>query len=712
MEPGFGEVSKPFIPMDWVFKPRSVAVIGASRREGSIGNKIFSNLLNAPFKGLIFPVNPQADLIAGIKAYSSVLDIPEPVDLAVIVVPAEMVLPVVEECGHKGVKAVIVISAGFAESGGSGVERQEAITLICRRYGMKLVGPNCMGVINTDPSVGLNATFSHIFPPHGNISMATDSGALGLVILEYASNLGIGLSTFASVGNRADVSSNDLLEYWSDDPNTAVVMLYLEAFGNPEKFIRLARSISRDKPIIALKAGRTSAGSRAAASHTGALATVDVAVDALFAQTGILRVDNLERLFDVADVLSRQPVPRGSRVAILTNGGGPGALAADACAAAGLELPSLTKETLQGLKALLPARASLDNPIDITDVGALEYRSALNLLVADGNIDGVIVIFIPPVFAYPEEVATVIRDLEPEFRRHGKPLLACFMGKRGFIEGTLMPPGAAGVPSFSFPEAAVNALAKARDYGLMKNRPIGRVLNLPGIELDKVRHIVDMAGDGWLPTEAVFSLLAAYGIKCIATRFAGDLDTAIAAADELGYPVALKLNSATITHKTEAGGVVLNIHSPVELKEAYHRMMDRLAAASRSTEVSGVTVQKMAGDGVELIAGITHDKTFGPLILFGLGGTYTELFKDRVVRIQPLTDFDAWEMVRSVKAFKLLEGFRGGLPADIPAVEELLLRLSAMAEDLPRIKELDLNPLRAFAVGEGYTVVDARILIG
>ncbi|WP_058439754.1 acetate--CoA ligase family protein [Dehalogenimonas alkenigignens] len=688
-----------------------MAVIGASRREGSIGHKIFTNLLDSSFRGPVIPVNPKADAISGVKTYSSVLDIPEPVDLAVIVVPAETVLPMVEGCGRKGVKAVIVISAGFAESGVEGIELQEKLTLICRHYGMKLVGPNCMGVMNTDPSVNLNATFSHVFPPQGKIAMATDSGALGLVILEYASNLGIGLSNFASVGNRADVSSNDLLEYWRDDPGTSAIMLYLEAFGNPKNFIRLARSISPNKPIIALKSGRSSAGSRAAASHTGALATVDVAVDALFAQGGILRVDNLERLFDVADILSRQPIPRGSRVAVLTNGGGPGALTADACAAAGLELPSLAEKTLQGLKALLPARASLGNPIDITDVGAPEYQGALRLLAADNNIDAVIVIFIPPVFACPEDVAAVIREMEPEFRRRGKPLLASFMGKRGCVPGTIMPPGAAGVPSFSFPEAAVYALARARDYGLIRNQPAGRLVNLPGIDRGKARRIVESAGDGWLPAKSVFALLTAYGIKSMALRFAEDLDAAIGAAEDIGYPVALKLDSATIVHKTEVGGVALDIGSSEELRAAYHRMLGRLAAVGRAAEVRGVTVQKMAGEGVELIAGITRDETFGPLILFGLGGIYTELFEDRTLRIQPLTDKDAQEMVRSVRAFKLLEGFRGEPPADVPAVEELLLRLSAMAEDLPRIKELDLNPIRAFTAGKSYTVVDARILI-
>ncbi len=695
-----------------LLKPRSVAVIGASRRAGSIGNKIFQNLLEAQFKGSVFPVNPQADVISRIKAYPSIIDVPEPVDLVVIVVPAEAVLETAEQCGQNGVKALVVISAGFAENDPAGGERQRKLVAICRRYGMRLVGPNCMGVLNTDPAVSLNATFSHVFPPRGNIAMATQSGALGLVILEHAQNLGIGLSTFVSVGNRADVSSNDLLEYWRDDPDTDVIMLYLESFGNPKKFARLARSISPHKPIVAVKAGRSAAGSRAAASHTGALATVDVAADALFVQTGIIRVDSLEQLFDVSDVLARQPLPRGSRVAILTNGGGPGALAADACAAEGLELPSLSDETLAGLKTLLPVRASLGNPVDITDVGAAEYRGALTLLAADANIDAVIVIFIPPVFACPEDVAAVIRELAPEYRRRGKPLLASFMGKRGCVPGTIMPPGAAGVPSFAFPESAVYALARVRDYSLRREMHRGAIPELSGIDRDKAKQIIDSAAAGWLPPGDVYSLLGAYGIKALAPRLAKNLDEALAAAEGTGFPVALKIDSATIIHKTEVGGVALGVASPEELKQTYTQMMDKLAVAGRSAEVRGVTVQKMAGEGVELIAGVTHDATFGPLILFGLGGIYTELFKDSVVRIQPLTDADAQEMVRSVKAFKLLEGFRGAPPADIPAIEDLLLRLSALAEDLPRVKELDLNPVKAFAAGEGYAVVDARVLLG
>ncbi|APV43973.1 acetyltransferase [Dehalogenimonas formicexedens] len=698
--------------LESLLKPRSVAVIGASRHDGSLGKKIFDNLLESSFKGPVFPINPNAKEIASIKAYPSIFDVPEPVELAVIAVPAEFVLEAAEQCGLKGVKSLVVISAGFAENGKEGVNRQRDLASICRHHGMRLVGPNCMGVLNTDPDVSLNATFSHVFPPRGDIAMATQSGALGLVILEYAKNLNIGLSTFASVGNRADVSSNDLMEYWRDDPDTSVIMLYLESFGNPRKFARLARSISPHKPIVAVKSGRTAQGSKAAASHTGALATVDVAVDALFAQTGIIRVDDLEQLFDVSDVLSRQPLPKGNRIAILTNGGGPGALAADACSAAGLELTHLSAETVAGLRALLPVRASLGNPIDITDVGAAEYRGALSLLAGDNNIDSVIVIFIPPVFACPEEVATVIRDLAPEFRRRGKPLIASFMGQRGCVPGTTLPAGTAGVPSFAFPEAAVHALAKALEYSRQRQKPKGTAPEFLDIDRERAKKIIDSALDGWLEPDTAFSLLQAYGIMTQEIRAAENLERAIDAAQEIGFPVALKIDSTAILHKTEAGGVSLEIGSPEELKQAYDDMMEKMRIAGLIKGIRGVYVQKMAETGTEVIAGINHDAIFGPLILFGLGGIYTELFQDSTVRITPLTDADAKEMVRSVKAYRLLEGFRGAPPADVPAIEELLLRLSALVEDVPRIKEMDLNPVRVFGEGRGYAVLDARIRLG
>lgn len=698
-------------------KPRSVAVIGASQRQGSIGNKLFRNLLYQGFAGVVYPVNPNSEAVASVKTYPSVLDIAGEVDLAVVIVPAEAVYTVVQQCGRKGVKGVIIISAGFAETGAEGRQMQEKVLSTARSYGMRLVGPNCMGIINTDPQVNLNATFSSVFPPTGNIALCSQSGALGLAILEYARVLNIGLSAFVSIGNRADVSSNDFLEYWVDDPKTDVILLYLESFGNPRKFARIARAVSAHKPVVAVKSGRTAAGSRAAASHTGALVTGEVGSDALFRQAGILRVDTLEELFDTANLLSHQPTPRGRRLAILSNGGGPAIMTADACAARGIELPALSEATISALKKALPRGASFANPIDMTaGAGASEYAEALRLLAEDEAIDNVVVIFIPPIVTEPEAVAKAIRTVAPQYRQRGKTLLASFMGARG-ARVELGSDEEGYVPSFAFPEATAAALARACEYGEWLRRPKGAIPPLPGIDAKKAATIVRSALERsakkpvWLDTDTAFSLLDCYGIRCVQSRPAASAEETARLAADTGFPVAVKLLSDTITHKTEVGGVVLGVRSETEAKQAFAGIRERLAALGRDGEMQGVVVQQMVTKGVEVIVGVTLDASFGPLILFGTGGIYTELFKDVAVRIHPLADIDAREMIQSVKAHQLLEGWRGSKPSDVEALEGLLLRVSAMVEDLPQIAELDLNPVKALDKGKGYIVVDARVLL-
>jgi len=690
-------------------KPRSIAVIGASVKRGTIGNRLFHNVLHQEFTGVVYPVNPNAEVVASVKAYPSVLEVPGPVDLAVVAVPAEAVQKVVEQCGRKGVRGAVVISAGFGEIGADGLARQERLLETARSYGMRLVGPNCMGIINTDAEVSMNATFSAVFPPRGNVAFGTQSGALGLAILEYARSLNIGLSTFVSIGNRADVSSNDLLQYWEEDPDTSVILLYLESFGNPRKFAHIARSVTPTKPVIAVKSGRTPAGSRAAASHTGALATAEVASEALFDQAGIIRVDTLEDLFDIANLLSHQSVPSGRRVVILTNGGGPGILTADACADRGLELVTLSDGTLAELKSFLPPRAGLANPIDMTaEATAEEYGRALKLLAGDESIDIVIVIFIPPILVRAEAVADAIREIAPEFRQRGKTLVASFMGSRAPIEQ---------VPCFAFPEATATALARACQYCDWLKRPKGTIPQLKGINSDKARDIVESAIQQsttrplWLDTASVTELLNCYGIHTVQAGTVLTAEDAVKAAGEIGFPVVIKLLSDTITHKTEVGGVMLNIYMPGEVERAFNQIRERLVGLGRADEMQGVTVQQMIHGGVEVIVGVTQDPSFGPLIMFGLGGIYSELFKDVTFRIHPLTDVDAREMVRSVKAHQLLEGWRGSKPSDIKAIEDLLLRISAMVEELPEIDELDLNPVKALELGSGYTVVDARIML-
>ncbi len=697
--------------------PHSIAVIGASQRKAAIGNIVFSNLLRWGFNGVVYPVNPNAEVVCSVKAYPSVLDIPGEVDMAVIVVPAEKVHQVVEQCGRKGVHGVVIISAGFGESGVEGLAMEKRLVETARSYGMRLVGPNCFGIINTSPQVNMNATFSFIYSPSGNIALSAQSGALGLAILEYTQSMNIGLSTFVSIGNRADVSSNDLLQYWQQDPTTDVILLYLESFGNPRKFARIARLVTATKPVIALKSGRSPAGSRAAASHTGALATAEVASEALFRQAGIIRVDTLEELFDVANLLSQQSVPSGRRAAILTNGGGLGILAADACAARGLELPSLSAETLSELRSFLPRQASLANPIDMTAVAtAEEYRKSLKLLAQDDAVDIVIVIFISPIVMRPEAIVNAIGEVAPQFRLRGKTLAASFVGSRGpCIAIGSREEGA--VPCFNFPESTAAALARAYEYGEWLKRPKGIVPDLTGIDKKKAKQIVesalelDAAQTSWLDATSIIGLLDSYDIRGAQSKLAGTAEEAGKAAKEIGFPVAVKLLSTTIVHKTEVGGVRLDLRTQRQVERAFSQIKERLTSAGKEDEMLGVLVQKMIPQGIEVIVGVTQDPSFGPLIMFGMGGIYAELFKDTVFRIHPLTDIDAHEMVRSVKAHQLLEGWRGAKSSDIKALEELLLRVSAMVEDLPQIAELDLNPVKVQERNKGYVVVDARVML-
>jgi len=703
--------------LEAMLKPRSIAVIGASRRNLTIGNKLFRNLLQHEFTGVVYPVNPNAKVVAAVQTYPSVLDIPGEVDLAIMITPADTVPRLMEECGQKGVRGVIVITAGFAESSPEGKAKQDGIVEIARRYGMRIVGPNCMGIVNTDPEVNMNATFSPTFPPIGGIAMGTQSGALGQIILEYARNLNIGLSTFVSIGNRADVSSNDLLQYWGKDPSTRVILLYLESFGNPKKFVRIARSITPTKPVIVVKSGRTSAGFRAATSHTGALATGEVASEALFAQTGMVRVDTLEELFEVANLLYHQPIPQGNRVAILTNGGGPGIMTADACADRGLELHTLSDESVSRLKSFLPSRASLANPVDMTaEASPEDYSRALEILAHDDGIDIVIVIFIPPILVRAEEVANAIRELAPEFRRRGKTLVASFMGSRGAgIEYDSKDGGC--IPNFTFPEHTAVALAGAWEYSQWLRRPKGVVPKLTGINREKARQVVASALEQsstrppWLEASSVSDLLNAYGIQLAVSKSVKTAEDAARAAEKIGFPVAVKLLSDKITHKTEVGGVVLSCRSSGEVKQAFNQIRESLEGLGRADEMQGVTIQPMISEGIEVIVGLTQDPSFGPLIMFGMGGVYAEFLRDITFRIHPLTDIDVQEMVRSVKAHQLFAGWRGSKPTDVKALEDLLLRVSAMVEDLPQITEMDLNPVKAQEEGKGYVVVDARILL-
>ena len=699
-----------------ILAPRSVAVIGASRQPGSIGQLIFQSIMQNGFTGVVYPVNPKAEVVMSVKAYPSILDVPDDVELAIIVVPTRIVARVADECGRKGVRAIVVISDGFRESGPEGEAREEELRDIALGHGMRLVGPNCMGVISTDSLVNLNATFSRVHPPRGNIAFLSQSGAMGIVIIEYASNLNMGISSFVSVGNRADISSNDLLQYWEQDPVTKVILLYLESFGNPRKFSRIAKRVSAKKPIVVVKSGATAVGARAASSHTGALATSTVASDALFRQAGIIHVDSVQELFDVATLLSNQPLAEGKRLAVITNGGGPGVIAADASEQHGLVLPEFSPETVNRLSGIIKRNVRLNNPLDLTgSVTKEEFESALKIVANDCAFDAVLAIFVPAAVVNPGTMEDAMRGAIPSFRRNKKPLLACFMGQRGFKAKL----GDAGrfVPCYPFPENAASALAKTVEYREQMRKPKGTIPKISGVKLGKARRIVETAMSRtaqrplWLSSQEIAELLDCYGMRFVTTLVAKTASEAAVLASEIGFPVVLKLNSSTILHKTDVGGVVLDLRSEDEVVKAFNDIKSSLAAIGRGQEMEGVMVQRMIKTGIEVIVGVTKDPSFGPLIMFGLGGIYAELLKDVAFRLHPLAELDAKELISSIKMARLFEGFRDSPPSDKEAMQDLLIRLSALVEDIPQIAELDFNPVKVMPKGEGYWIVDARISV-
>ena len=676
------------------FAPAGVAVIGASKRRGSIGGELFRNILAADFAGAAYPVNRDGEAVAGVRAYRTIEEIPDPIDLAVICLPGTRVLDAAEEALRKGVPALCVISAGFAEMGSEGAERQEKLLALVRAHGARLVGPNCLGI--AVPALGLNATFAPRALPPGRIAFSSQSGALGLALLEKASERGLGFSAFVSIGNKADVSSNDLLEWWEEDEGTDVVLLYLESFGNPQKFARVAGRLARRKPILALKAGTSHAGARAASSHTAALAGSDAAVEALFRSAGVLRARNLEELVDVATLLSSQPLPSGRRVAVMTNAGGLGILCADACDAAGLELPELAGETRQALAAILPSEASLANPVDLLGSATGEtYAQALPHVLRDPGIDAVIALFVPPVVAGADEVASAIREAV-EHETSEKPVLAVVVSADGTPQ-TLREADSP-VAAFAYPESAARALGFAARRAEWLRRPKGTVPTIDGIDRATARHLVDTAlaasDDVWLDAAAARTLLTAYGVPLVPEQVAADAAGAVAAAGALGRPVVLKTAAAGV-HKTESGGVALNLETDDEIRAAAERIGGPLL------------VQPMIKGGTELLAGIVQDPLFGPLVAFGPGGVLAELIGGAGFRIAPLTDRDADELVQGGKAGQLVRGFRGAAAADATALVTLVHRLSQLAVDLPEVAELDLNPI--IALPSGCVAVDARI---
>jgi acetyl coenzyme A synthetase (ADP forming)-like protein len=696
--------------LDGLFRPRSVAVIGASRRRGSIGRELLHNLLQGDFQGKVFPVNPKADVIHSIKAYPSVRAIPDEVDLAVVIVARDEVIRAVEECGRKGVKGVVVISSGFREIGPEGLERERRLTEVVRAHGMRMIGPNCMGIINTDPGVSLDATFSPTAPLRGPIAFLSQSGAMGAAILSYAKGLGLGISMFASMGNKADVSGNDLMLYLEEDPGTSLFLLYLESFGNPRNFTRIARRITRKKPIIAVKSGRTAEGAAAAASHTGALAGPDTAVDALLGQCGVIRANSIDQLFDFAMAFTSQPLPPGNRVALLTDAGGPAIMAADAIRPAGLSLAQLSARTRAALRKGLSPDASVRNPVDMLGhSGGEDFARCLKILVADPDVDGVIALYVPPVMHDPIHVARCIIEAAAG---SPKPVMLVFMASDEILRQVLDLSGNR-VPVFRFPESAVGAMGAMARYRAHRDRPPDVT---PRLAVDRdgaaaAPGAPAAAGREVLSLEDSRLVLEAYGIRFARSRVAATRGELRAAALEVGLPVVMKIRSPDVSHKTEVGGVVADLRTVAEVEEAFDAMMKRVAAAAPEARIEGVLLQEMRRGGQEMILGVATDPLFGPLLMAGAGGVLVEVAGDVAFRVNPVFQGDVDEMVASLRSARLLAGFRGRPPLCVDAYKDAILRLGRLVGDFAGILEVDVNPFMVGETADQCLAVDARIRI-
>lgn len=701
---------KPIDPrtLDAIFRPRSVAVIGASTRRGSIGREIVHNLITGDFHGKLFPVNPKADSIHSIKAYPSILDIPDHVDLAVVVVPAVAVAGVVEECGQKGVKGLVIISAGFREIGGDGVGREREVLAICRRHGMRMVGPNCLGVFNAEEKVQLNATFAPGVPLSGPVGFVSQSGALGIAIWTEMQKRNVGFSQFASIGNKADVSGNDLIEYWENDPHTRIIGLYIESFGDPRRFTTLARRVTREKPILMVKSGRTEAGARAASSHTGALSGLDGATDALIRQTGVIRSRSIDEMMTLMLAFSRCSLPKGRRVAVLTNAGGPGIMVTDALIGYGMELADLDDTTRERLADRLPAEASVSNPIDmIASADTDNFRACLRILLESDEVDSVIVAFVPPIMVNPMDVVGGVTEA---MQGADKPVLMVLMAEEEFYS-RIPKEIPDSPPIYRYPEAAAYAAAEMANWTAWRERDPGSIPELDADRAGARKLVTESGGESgdYLDSDTAFSVLQAYGFPVAPWRRVRTTEEALEAADALGYPAVLKVAGRKIVHKSDVGGVALNLKNGLEMEGAFGKMSRAVRSLGHDPEQEGFLVQPMARPGKEVILGMNMDPVIGPVLLFGLGGKYVEVLKDVALRVHPITDVDAREMVASIRGYPLLTGVRGEEGVALPVLYDALLRLSALVADFPEFAEIDLNPVLLSPDPEHCRIVDARI---
>lgn len=700
--------------LDPIFSPKTVAVVGASRSRDSIGWSIVHNMIEAQFSGAIYPVNPKAAAIHSLKCYATLGDIPDAIDLAVITVPRSHVQGVVEEAIALGVRAFVVITAGYGETGAEGRALEAKLRATIRAAGARMIGPNCMGVINTDAAVSLNATFAPTPATAGSVGFVSQSGALGVAILNVAAQLGIGLTQFVSMGNKADVSGNDLVEFWENDPETRVMCMYLESFGNPRRFTEIAKRVTRKKPILIVKSGRTAEGARAASSHTGAMAGTDVTVSAFLDQCGVLRADTIDELFDVARALDRCPLPAGRRVAIVTNAGGPGIMATDACVNLELEMAELSAATREHLASFLPAAASLGNPVDmIASATAEQYERTLAAVLADPGVDAALVVNVTPLLGDPRDVLEAAARAARSSGAAAKPVLAVMMAVESFYEGLK---GAGELPPvYRFPESAARALAQLVRYAEWRRRPEQETA--PTFDFDTAAIAAELAKsgpDGYLAPAEAFRVLEALGIPVARWAVAANRAEALTAARRIGYPVVVKAISPGLVHKSEARAIELDLGDDDDVARACDALSHRFGAAGLAIE--GFFVQEMARGGHETIFGVSTDPRFGPVLMFGLGGKYVEVFRDVRFGVTPLAPSEAREMVSGIRGVKLLEGVRGDARSDMALLEEVLLRLAWLVQRFPEIDELDINPFLAAPAAETgepsrSKAVDVRIRV-
>lgn len=698
--------------LDSIFRPKSIAVLGVTNTLGTVPHDIFVNILTTRFNGVVYPVAPRKRHIVGVRAYNYVTDIPDPVELAVLVFPGAVCEKALQQCVEKGVRAAVIISAGFREIGPAGLERENRVKAIAREGGMRLIGPNCLGVINTEPEVRLNASFARAMPDAGRIAFLSQSGALCTAVLDYAASKHIGFSKFVSLGNKADVSEVDLLRYLAKDPETSVILMYLESINNGRELMKAAREIagnrSNPKPILAIKGGRTAAGAAAAQSHTGALAASAEVCDGVFEQSGIIRCQSLEEMFNAAQLLSQRPVPRGSRIAIVTNAGGPGVMATDAAISNGLELAQFSDETTALLKAALPAAANMKNPVDVIgDAREDRYAAALDAVFKDDAVDQILVILTPQSMTNITTIAQTVCDIKDRYADSDKSLLCSFMGAKDVAPGIEILQRN-GVPHYILPEWAADAMWRAAWYRQWLNREVTQIETLP-VRRERAAAILDKAPDGYLLESQALEVLEAYGFPVVPSVLTQTADEAVAAADRAGYPVVLRVVSPKIIHKIDVKGVILNLKNADEVRKAYGAMRDNLFQHVKAEDVTGILVRHMIPAGKEVILGVNRDPTFGHMLMFGLGGIFVETFKDVTFRIVPIRASAAGKMIRETRAYSLLKGVRGEPPSDIASIEDALKRLSQLANDFPRIAELDINPLIVHPQGEGCHVADIRI---